>query len=53
MDMQIRLWANVTYALVKEQRIEEAIEFFKKEYNGEVKEISTLLAKLFSKISKE
>jgi hypothetical protein len=53
MDTEIKAWASLTYALIKSNKIVEAVEYLRKEYNGSILEISYVLSKLFAKMAKE
>ena len=47
MDIQIKAWASMTYSLIKEDKMKEAMKFLKKEYNGEVfKVLQKILKKM-------
>lgn len=49
-EIQIKLWANLTYSLIKEKKVDEAIEYLLKEYNGATWEIAGFLEKFIIKI---
>ena len=51
-EIQIKLWANLTYSLIKEKKEKEALEYLLKEYNGTTWEIAEFLGKFSKKIKK-
>lgn len=51
-EIQIKLWANLTYSLIKEQKMNGALEYLLKEYNGSTWEIAEFLEKFVKKIKK-
>ena len=49
-EIQIKLWANLTYSLIREKKTNEALEYLLKEYNGSTWEIAEFLEKFVKKI---
>ena len=50
METTIKLWANLTYTLLQEHKIDEAIKYLKQEYNGSVFNMAEVLSKLLDKM---